>query len=114
MASTTKKGSKNKKSKLRRPVATSVVQQARTIAELRQELEARNRDLAESVQRETATSGENLRLSNALNEALEQQKSTSEILRVIASSGTNLQPLLDTIAESAARLCDSVDAQIYR
>src|SRR5262249_33849285 len=57
---------------------------------------------------------ENVRLFNELKESLEQQTATSEILGVIASSPTDIQPVLDAIAESAARLCDSIDAQIYR
>src|SRR5262249_8131399 len=55
------------------------------------ELQVRNRDLTES---------------------LEQQTVTSEILRVIASSPTDVQPVLDTIAENAARVCGSYDAVI--
>jgi signal transduction histidine kinase len=57
---------------------------------------------------------ENVRLFKELTESLEQQTATSEILGVIASSPTDVQPVLNVVAENAARLCDAVDAQIWR
>ena len=50
---------------------------------------------------------ENVRLFQELKESLEQQTATSEILGVIASSPTDIQPVLDVVAENAARLCDA-------
>ena len=55
---------------------------------------------------------ENVRLFQELKESLEQQTATSEILGVIASSPTDIQPVLDAVAENAARLCDANDAHI--
>jgi transcriptional regulator with GAF, ATPase, and Fis domain len=57
---------------------------------------------------------ENVRLFNELKESLEQQTATSEILGVIASSPTDIQPVLDVVAENAARLCDASNAGIWR
>ena len=49
---------------------------------------------------------ENVRLFQELKESLEQQTATSEILGVIASSPTDIQPVLDAVAENAARVCE--------
>jgi GAF domain-containing protein len=57
---------------------------------------------------------ENVRLFNETKEALDRQTATAEILRVISSSPTDIQPVFDTIAENAARLCESLDSAIYR
>jgi signal transduction histidine kinase len=56
---------------------------------------------------------ENVRLFNQTKEALEQQTAVAEILRVISSSPTDVQPTLDAIADRAARLCDASAASMY-
>ena len=81
--------SKKKKS----PRATELSQLKKELKRVTEQLESYKREVAE---------------------ALDQQVATSEILRVIADSPTDLQSVLDVVAENAARLCDANDAAISR
>jgi two-component system, NtrC family, sensor kinase len=70
--------------------------------------------LAEGPGQESRGTEEAERLQRDLAEAVEQQSATSGILRVISTSPTDVQPVFEVIATSAARLCAAYDAAIYR
>jgi len=68
--------------------------------------------LVETFARQAAIAIDNVRLFNETKEALAQQTAISEILRVISSSPTDVQPVLDAVAERAAHLCDAPFARV--
>src|SRR5215470_3435430 len=65
----------------------------------------------------SSTSGQETeiaRLTRELHEAQDHQRTTSEILGVVARSRTDLRSVLDTVCQSAAQLCEAYDAAIWR
>jgi GAF domain-containing protein len=80
--------------------ATELSELKEELHRVKEQLEARDQQLETS----------NLQLA----EGLEQQTATSEILRMIASAPADLQSVMDTIARTAARLCNADDVLVRR
>ena len=69
--------------------------------------------LVETFAHQVAIAIDNVRLFKETKEALEQQAATSEILRVISQSPTAVQPVFDTIAAAALKLCGAAQANVF-
>jgi GAF domain-containing protein len=85
----------------------------RRVDELEQRLQSSLGERDEAIAQQAATAVENARLFNETRESLARQTATSDILKVIARSPSDVQPVFEAIASSANRLLGGLSTAVH-